>query len=660
MKPTFLCLFLFLTSCFLNAQDKIKFGEIPQEDLSMTSYDKDPEAAAVVLYEARSTYYNFVSTGQLIVYHKYHVRIKILTDEGLDYADRSVAYYLGRTRQDNEVLSGLSGNTFNLENGKVVKTQLSKNHIFEEKVSDNVMRTKFMFQAVKPGSIIEYRYEIQSPMYTYLPDVVFQRSIPVKYSKYELTIPEYFKFSKETKGSEPINYKEEDENQTFIIGSEKINCSSQNMVFETVNLPGLKDENFVWSLSDYMARVTFELNGIVIPGSVYKQFSNSWNTVDEELLSYNSFGKQFNHKLFKNELPTLFKPEMNEKAKVKAIYNMVRSKVKWNDKSTLWANDPKDALKKGIGTSGEINALLICALREAGYDAYPIVMSQRDQGRMPITHATIDNLNYFVVACVVENNPVYMDAASKFGDLDVLPTECMSNFTRSIRPNNLSDWVDLSGINSASNRHSISVIMEFNSDGVLSGSVAENVGGAARYAFRKDYDEYKDQNEYIEKRQSEDRIQITDLKIEGMSNDEDRTSLSFKYTKNEVVLGDDHIYFNPILVPVHSENPFKAEERKLPVEFSYPILTTINAVVKIPEGYAVEELPKPQRLSLNDDEVSFMYRIQEDGNGSIVVGLKYNLKKILYMQTEYEHLRDFYTHLVNANTSQIVLKKIKK
>ncbi len=659
MKATIFFVLLLFTTSFLSAQDKVKFGEVSQEDLAMTTYDKDPEAAAVVLHEERSAWYNFTSTGQLLIYQKYHIRIKILTDEGLDYANRSLSYYVGRSRQESEVVSGLSGNTFNLENGKVVKTQLSKNHIFEEKVSENVKRTKLTFQAVKPGSIIEYRYEIQSPMYSYLPDIYFQRSIPVRYSKYELQIPEYFTFRKETKGFETINYSEKAENQTFLIGSEKLSCACERMLFEVENLPGLKKENYVWCLNDFMTRVTFELESIIIPGSAYKQYSNTWKTVDEELLRYDNFGKQLNHKLFKNDLAAIIKPEMDGKAKVRAIYNMVRSKVKWNDKSTLWAEDPKDALKKGIGTSGEINALLVCALKEAGFDAYPIVMSQRDKGRIPMTHPTIDNLNYFVVACVVDGNPVYMDAASKFGDLDVLPLECMSNFTRSVRADNLSDWVDLSVLNSAANRQVVNIAMEFNSDGILSGEASEIVAGEVRYVFRSKYDGYKDQNEYIEKRQSEDKIQMTDLNLEGMDNAEDKTSISFKFTKNDVVVGDDHIYLNPILIPIHSENPFKAEQRKLPVEFSYPLSMTINAVVKIPEGYAVEELPKPQRLVLNEDEASFIYRIQEDGKGSVVVGLRYNLKKILYLQSEYEHLRDFYTHLVNANVSQIVLKKVK-
>ena len=659
MKASFLCVFLLFASCVLTAQDKVKFGDVSKDELSMTIYENDPEAAAVVLHEERATRYDFTSTGQLYVYHKYHVRIKILTDEGLDYANQTVSTYVGRTRMDSESLNGLSGNTFNLENGKVEKTQLSKRHIFEEKVSDRRTRTKFTFQAVKPGSVIEYRYEIQSPLYTYLPDVVFQRSIPVKYSKYELLIPEYFTFSRETKGYESIKYKRQNENQMFIFGTDRINSVSEKMLFETENLPGLRNENYVWSMNDFMTRVTFELQGIVIPGSVYKQFSNSWATVDAEMLGYSNFGKQFNHKLFKNEFATLFKPEMDEKSKVRAIYNMVKSKVKWNDVSTVWASDPKDALKKGLGTSGEINALLICALREAGYDAYPVVMSKRNEGRIPFSHPTIDELSYFIVGCFVGDVPVYMDAAAKFGDLDVLPVECMSDFARSIRPYNLSDWVNLTVINSSANRHVINALMSFDSDGVLSGDVTENLSGEVRYVFRTRYSGYKDENEYLEKRQSEEKIQVTDFKAEGMNNEEDRTALSFKFTKNDVVLGDDHIYMNPILIPVHSENPFKTEERKLPVEFSYPISISINAIIKIPEGYVVEELPKLQRLALNEEDASFNYRVQEDGNGSIVVRLRYDLKKIIYTPMEYGYLRDFYTHLVNANTSQIVLKKVK-
>ncbi len=637
------------------AQERVKFGDVTPEEVRATVYDKDPEAAAVVLYESLSTRYDFRTT-QLLIVNSYFVRFKILTNDGLDYANQSVSVYVGNSRTNSDDLSGLSGNTYNWEDGKVVKTKLSKEHIFVEKVSENKNRTKFTFQAVKPGSIIEYKYEIISPHYGYLDDFIFQRSIPVKYSRYELLIPEYFRFSKEVKGISPVKVTEKDENQTFMLPGGRISCISRNLLFEAKDLPGLKDERFVWSIKDYLARVTFELKAIEIPGSLHENFSNTWSQVDERLLDFNNFGKQFNHKLFKEELASLVKPEMTSNDKISAIYNMVRSKVKWNDERTLWAKNPKDALKKGLGSSGEINALLICALREAGFDAYPVVLSLRPSGRIPITHPTIDNLNYFIVGVDADNLTIYMDASAQYGTLNVLPPICMTDFARSIRKNSLSGWVNLSAINKG--RLVANLEIEFNADGVLSGKIQEVTNGEMQYGFLSRYNGYQDQEKYIEWRQTEDNIQIADFNLSGNQGGAEKTLVKFNFTRNDVTNQEDVIYFNPILVPIFKENPFKEETRDLPVEFSYPYSVVIHSKIKIPKEYTLEEVPSPGRLNFNEKDILFSYICQYDENEhTVVVSVRLILDRIIYNQAEYAQLRDYFAHLVSVNNTQIVLKK---
>lgn len=284
-------------------QVKVKFGDVSEEELKMTVYEKDPDASAVVLYEEKSTHYDYVNNVGMIVKTHYFVRIKILTNDGLKYADHFIKYYVGKTRTNSDVLSGLSGNTYNLADGKIEKTKLSKEGIFEEKISEYVMRTKFAFPAVQPGSIIEYKYDLASPRDGYLEDCVFQRSIPVKYSKYELLVPEYYSFTKETKGYYPFKkVSQEKRNKSFIIGAEQLNYTADEYVFEVEELPAMKDEDYVWCTNDYKTRITFELRSFIIPGHYYKEFSNSWENVN----------------------------------KVSAVYQWVRSKVKWNDENTFY------------------------------------------------------------------------------------------------------------------------------------------------------------------------------------------------------------------------------------------------------------------------------------------------------------------------------------
>jgi hypothetical protein len=55
--PKILCLFilLFSISCIAQQRVKVTFGEPTFSEREMTSYDKDEEAAAVVLFESGKT-----------------------------------------------------------------------------------------------------------------------------------------------------------------------------------------------------------------------------------------------------------------------------------------------------------------------------------------------------------------------------------------------------------------------------------------------------------------------------------------------------------------------------------------------------------------------------------------------------------------------------
>jgi len=658
-KISCLTVLFIAASSFCFAQKLPKFGEASQEELEMVRYKNDTAASAVVLYEEMDSRYEYDPQNLFRVVNRYFVRIKILTNEGLSQADQSVSTYIGSNRSNSETISGLSGYTYNLEGGKIERIRLSKEHIFEEKTSENLSRTKFAFQSVKPGSVIEYRYELSSPHYSQLDDYFFQRSIPVQYSRYYLKIPEYFQFSRESKGMESVSLNTAQENQTISINGNHLSFTANTYDFFATNLPGLKDEDYIWNLRDYLTRVTFELHSIIIPeASIYQTYSNTWATVDEKLLEHSNFGKQLNHKFFKEELASLFTSEMTNSDKVRAIYNMVKTKVKWNDKNNFWIDNPRDALRKGLGSSAEINAILISALREAGFNAYPVAMSRRNIGRIPLTHPTIDNFNYFIAAVDLDDNPVYMDASSKYGDLNVMSSSCLSDFARSIRGKNISSWIDLTKISKGT--ATTAMIARFNEQGILSGNIQEAIGNQTGYALRNTYAQSANEQEFIDKLASSQNIEVSSHEIQNVEDPGKAVLLAYEFTKKSVMAEGDYIYFNPLIIPLFSENPFKEEDRKLPVEFSYPYDHRITVFIEIPDGYQVDELPKSSRISLGEDnKATYQYLIAEDkDNHRISMSVRFTLNDVIYVQKDYPLLRDFFLHLVTSNNEQVVLKKI--
>ncbi|MCL2650696.1 MAG: DUF3857 domain-containing protein [Candidatus Azobacteroides sp.] len=657
MKNLMILLFLFFLSQLSYTQEKLKFGEISPEVLSMKTYDKDSTASAVVLYEYCDVYYDINAiTSDFEIISEYTVRIKILKQEGTEFANQSIGFYKGNTGASSEAITGLTGFTYNLEGGKVVKEKLSKDYIFTEDVTEHRKRLKFAMPAVKEGSVFEYKYKKSSPYYYDPLDYKFQRSIPVKYSYFIIKIPEYFVFNRETKGYEPIKVNIEKTNQTFNFKSQIINCTAEEISAETRNLPALKDESFVWNYYDYMTGINLELKKVEFVGQYYKNYSQTWDDVVKLLEESDTFGKQLNNKnLFKDELPLALASKTEETDKIRAILDMVRNKVKWNDRATLSIENVKKALKEGVGTSGEINALLISALRDAGFDANPVVMSLRSRGRIPMTYPSIDNLNYFIVCVTSGENKYYLDGRLRYTDINVIPVDCMVDKAMSIQSGRF-NWVDLTNIGKNS---SIATIMaSFDENGILSGNFTNTYVGEPAFLFKKAYDAAKNQDEYIEKEATDNDIAISNYSMEEKRGNSFSYVEKYSFTKNDIQLADNEfVTINPLLFMAMTTNAFKPETRKLPVEFSYPYETRVILNLNIPEGYVLDEIPKSEKYVYEDNLAALSYAIQQNGD-LIQLVYRFNLNTCIVSAMNYEHLRNFWSKAYSKNNEFITLKKV--
>lgn len=77
-KLTIAVLLLFTT--VLQAQT-YKFGEVTEDQLEMTVYEKDSTASSVILFSTGESILSY-SNNQFVLTISRHIRIKVLTDEG--------------------------------------------------------------------------------------------------------------------------------------------------------------------------------------------------------------------------------------------------------------------------------------------------------------------------------------------------------------------------------------------------------------------------------------------------------------------------------------------------------------------------------------------------------------------------------------------------
>lgn len=640
---TFLCLAL---SCGILYGQKppIKFGDIPMEDLTMKSYDKDSSAAAVVLVDYGQAYIRINPSGAQLHFDR-HTRIKILKKEGLEYANASIPLYGQGT--SSESVGGLKAVTYNLENGKVVESKMSKDGVFKEKFSRFVNLQKFTLPDVKVGSVVEYSYKVTSDYFTNFPNWQFQRNIPTRLSEYWAIIPEYFYYEKYMQGYVPVtSYEIKDTNSP--------DFSEKGHHWIVKNVPAFKEEPFMTSKDDYISKMNFALSTISIPGSITREIMGSWQKLNQILLDDEDFGKVIDKSGFlKSEVAQITAGFTTKKEKTRAIYQYVSNNIEWDGTKDYYPDPLKKILEKKKGTSGDINVLLASMLDKADIPVEMVLLSTRDHGFIREAYPMTRQFNYVIVQAKTEEGTILLDATEKYLPMGMLPERCLNGKGLVISKTN-HGWVTIDPKMKA--KSIISADLKLNGDGQLSGKLELSKDGYEALNARKKY--FKDgEEEYLKTLTKGKTWEIQSKTFSGMDILQERTKEVYELdVADHVSIAGAQIYINPYLVSQLTENPFKMPERSYPVDFGKSEETLYLFKLVIPDGYEIDELPPTKVLSMPGNAARFVYTTTLIGN-MISLTSTLSINKPLFLQDDYPILREFYNQVVAKQSEQIVLKR---
>lgn len=636
-------------------EPNLKWGKPTEEELKMTVYDIDKDADALVLYHQTSVNYNFVN-GDFKVFYRIKSRLKILKPEGKRVADESIMYYENETnRVRKEAVLGLKATAYNLESGKVVKTKMENSMVNTERLDKNKMLLKFSVPQVKVGTVIEYEYRIESDYYGDIRDWYAQHDIPVLYTQYELSIPEWFKFNIEETGVNTLERQRNSGSMTLAFNNgENMFLSTDERTFTGHNLPAIKDDNWIWHAEDYGNKVTAELSGIYIPGEIHKSYSSTWMDVDKQLMGDEDFGDRIKSSSpLKNEILAAGIPDIADKTeRAAAVWQLLKKKVRWNKEYAIWGKSSSKVLKEGTGSNADINFLYMNMLKDAGIETTPIVLRLRNSGILPLSHSSLKYLNSFVVGIHTNDSTMLMmDGSVEDGYFNVLPARLLVEKARALVKNNDGYWVNL--LESANSRIATTIQAELDAEGVLTGFKTSQLIDESAASLRQSWREAKDSTELIHKKEEHDGIKIEGYQLEGRYDFSPMVKETITFTKQCDAAGD-MIYLNPLVFSPIQESIFTDEERNLPVEFPCKGTEVINVIINIPEGYTVDESPKPIVLKMEGISARVMGTVKD---GRINMLYQLNISKTFFPQSEYKDLKDFFNRLVESTKSIITIKK---
>jgi hypothetical protein len=623
-----------------------KYGDIPLEDLKMTSYDKDPSASAVILFDYCEAYISVNAvTVQLLV--ERHVRIKILNANGLDYANIEVPLY--QENSNEEKLTKLKATTYNLENGRVVTSDIDKNGIIKEKYSRNINLRKFTLPNVKEGSIIEYSYTINSDYWTQFPDWQFQYDIPVRHSEYWALFPDFFIFQKYMQGYlTPTVYETKHKN------GPDFQIEAHHWVMKDV--PAFIEEPFMTTENDYVSKINLALSHVNFPRQPVREIMGSWSKLNENLNSSDDFGKVLTGSFFlKKIVDEVTAGLITQEEKLHALHQYVVNNFEWNGIKDKYPEEIKKVVDAKKGTAADLNFILGSMLHKAGIPVDMVLLSTRDHGFIRKPYPMTKQFNYVIVSARIDDKTILIDATDKYLPLGVLPERCLNGEGLIISKTN-HGWVNLEP--KSRSRSVVNSDLILDESGALKGKMVLSYDGynaskVRRGFFSKGNDAYL--KDFLGNKSWElNNVEFTDLKDVSKGVKQSQEILISDHS----TLGNDVIYINPFIMERMHENVFKQEKREYPINYGYPFDNTYMLTLTIPEGYEIDEIPLPKIISLPNGAGKYTYNITKQGEKLSLVSIM-QVNKPMFVQTEYDYLKEFYNQIVAKQSEQIVLKKSK-
>ncbi len=677
--------FMLLGACAAQAQQApvvtpvtIKFGQPAPADFEAKNFVGDSAASAVVLYDYGSTRFRLNGLSFQMERER-TTRIKVLKKAGYDYATVEVPLYHQGISE--EKLTSLKGFTYNEVGGKIEKTKLDGSSIFSEDRTKNVRVRKFTLPGVRAGAVIEYSYSVTSDFLFNLQPWAFQRDIPTRWSEYRAEIPEYFDYKMLMQGYEPLALSEKTQTSAQYMATERvmkadgvtlgggvtghegtamsaIQAQTTTYRWAMQHVPALREEAYMTTPGDYVARINFELAGTRMPGTGYRNVAGNWFKINAELLASEDFGMLLDRAGFlKEQLQPLVAQYPDPQARAAAVRALVLQNVKHDGTSRRLASGSlKHTWEQHRGNSADVNLLLIAALRQAGLPAQPVVLSTRTHGRVNQEFPLLEQYNYVVGVLPLEGGKeLLLDATEPLLPCGVLPTRCLNQVGRLVAKGTEGRWVDLTPSQRHSHYQNIKLTMD--AQGNLSGQVREEHGGYAGALARARLLALGEKKYLTELASQHTGWEVPSYTFGAV--DDPGKSLAISYELRQAAASassGSELFLKPLAAFFDAQNPFNQETRTYPVDFGAMRQEVIMLTLTLPAGYTAE-LPKPAALSLPDNGGRYLYSATSPTPGTVQFISRMTLDKPVYGAEEYASLREFYRLALAKQAEAVVLKK---
>lgn len=636
-----------------------EFGRVTPFDLRSITYKEDTSAIAYVLSETGDAYIDTEASYELIV--NYHVKIKILKQEGIEKANISIP--LRKSDKNKEKIISIQASSFNLNGSVVEETKMNSWAIFDEDAGKFYDLKKFTIPNVKVGTIIEYKFRLQTPFIYNFYTWNFQADIPKQKSEYWAKIPGNYIYNISLRGSLPLSLNENEIINKCVVISEGSYGSGTHadcvrFKFAMENIPAFVEEDYMTAKSNFLSAIYFELSEVRYFNGKVDRITKEWKDVEQELKTEKRFGVQVKRgkELLGDQLTTLIGTESDSLKMAKKIYDFIKDSYQWDEVYGIHSEfGIKEAFATKRGNVGDINLTLIAALKYADFLVEPIILSTRKHGLPTELHPVISDFNYVIAKIKIAGKTYLLDATDDFMPFGMIPERCFNGKGRVLSEKS-SYWYEIKPNEKA--RQVTMCNLQMDSVGKINGTMQTTYFGYKAAAKRKEVQRFRDKREYENALSNQfDLLKPSAITIENIDDLSQPVTESFTIELNDFASSQTaNFLFNPFLSGKIEKNSFKSQTRLYPVDFGVPIEQIFILNMDLPANISISSLPDKLALGLPANGGKYLFDIKAEGRKLTLTSIL-SINRTVYSAEEYHYIRELYNRMIQMQNIDLIFTK---
>ncbi len=645
----FLCVPLFLISMISPAFLHAQVQQPTKEELQMTSDPKAPGAAAVYLYREERT-------DDLLHYHSYYERIKVLSEKGKELATIRIPYDRGEFK-----VTDIEGRTIHAD-GTIIPLTTKASDLMDYKTKNVQVNTMvFTLPSVEVGSILEYRLQLR-----YDDNMVSSPRWDVQ-QPYFVHKAHYF-FMPSHGGGGYITNSRGDVLDKLMYSVNPFDVSkvqrdaSGHYTFDVEDVPPIPTEDWMPPLNSINWRVEFYY-------TKYSSGSQFW--IDEGKRWGKDADRFANPKALQQAAAEIVSPTDSEDQKARKIYAAVlmldnttftreKSEAERKTEKLKEIKVAEDVWKQKSGSANELALLYVALARAVGLKAYPMQVVNRDRAIFDINYLTTGQLDDYIAIVVVAGKEVFLDPGQKGCPYGLLHWK--HTIATGLR---LAESGPAFGTTQAATFQQDTVArlgdLVIGADGNVSGTLRFVMTGQDALRWRQltlknDTEEVKKQFSESMREHIPDGVQADFDHFLGLE-DSSRNLIGFvKVSGNIGTAAGKHFFLPGLFFESRANHPFVAvDKRTIPVDVHFAMEDQDSVTYHLPPGYTMESSPVTANVSWPNHALLKIKSTTEENAVTVYRTMAYNFT--LLDSKEYSDLHDFYQKVATADQQQLVLTR---